>query len=320
MPAASVQGLGYLPVATAALTPSAVLSCDLFIQRTHEELPQLYRGKSYPLFDADLEHLRSEGVDHLYIQLSDADAYRAYLCDNVLHDPEKPVSTRMKALREATRVMFQDALTARDCGDLITVARGFGQELATLVSENSSAFTELFKTLEHDYYTFTHVCNVSLYCALIARGLGMTSSTELAEITAAGLLHDIGKRHIPLTILNKTEKLTDEEWAQICEHPGNGFRELATRGDLSWAQLMVVYQHHERMDGSGYPTGVSGDEIHPWARICAVADVFDALTCNRPYRKAMPLSQVCDHLRKNTPSGFDAAAVDFWVSQMQGEP
>ena len=73
---------------------------------------------------------------------------------------------------------------------------------------------------------------------------------------------------------------------------------------------MMVYQHHERLDGSGYPAGITGEEMHPWARICAVADVFDALTCQRPYRRAVPLSEACDYLQKHAGKWFDAEAVD----------
>jgi HD-GYP domain-containing protein (c-di-GMP phosphodiesterase class II) len=71
------------------------------------------------------------------------------------------------------------------------------------------------------------------------------------------------------------------------------------------------------LDGSGYPTGIRGDEIHPWARICAVVDVFDAMTCNRPYRKAIPLDEVCDYLRKQAGVGFDAEVVRCWLDQVR---
>jgi HD-GYP domain-containing protein (c-di-GMP phosphodiesterase class II) len=317
MNVASLQSLGYLPVATAGLAPASVLSCDLYIQRAGRSYAELFRGRSYPLADEDLEHLRQEGVDCLYVRGSDADAYRAYLCEYVLHEPKIPPAVRVKALREATRVAFQDAIDTAECSSLIRVASEFGRELAKLVADCTPAFSELFKTLEHDYYTFTHVCNVSLYCAIIARELGQLDLRQLSDLAAAALLHDIGKRHIPLRIPNKTEKLTSEEWDLIREHPISGFRELSRRGDLTWPQLMVVYQHHERLDGTGYPAGVKGDEIDPWARICAVADVFDALTCHRPYRRALSVAQACDHLTRHAGRWFDAAAVNCWTAHVR---
>jgi HD-GYP domain-containing protein (c-di-GMP phosphodiesterase class II) len=312
----SLQTLGYLPIATAGLTPSSVLSCDLFIQRPGRSYAELFRGQDYPLAENDLKDLHDKGIHHLYIRLADAEAYRAYLCENVLHQPQVPLPARLKALREVTRVAFEDALAAGDCTKLVNVAGGFGRHLADMVADQSAAFGELFKTLEHDYYTFTHVCNVSVYLVMLAQGLG-TTQDELPDLATAGLLHDIGKRIIPQQILNKPGKLTDAEWAIIMEHPTTGFRELSERGDLTWSQLMVVYQHHERLDGSGYPTGASDDEIHPWAKLCGVVDVFDAMTCHRPYRKAAGAKAACDHLKQRSGTWFQADAVAWWVEQVE---
>jgi HD-GYP domain-containing protein (c-di-GMP phosphodiesterase class II) len=78
---------------------------------------------------------------------------------------------------------------------------------------------------------------------------------------------------------------------------------------------MMVYQHHERLDGSGYPAGLTGDEIHPWARICAVADVFDAMTCQRSYRRAIALSEVYSHLLQFAGKRFDAEVVECWAKR-----
>jgi HD-GYP domain-containing protein (c-di-GMP phosphodiesterase class II) len=317
MPLSALQTLGYLPVATAGLCPASVLDCDLFIQWPGRSFAELFRGRSYPLCDEDLARLRADGVDHLFIRVQDAEAYRAYLCEHVLHRHNIPVPVRIKALREITRVAFESAMTANDTGQVVDVARNFGRELAGMVAEHSPAFSEVFKTLEHDYYTFTHVCNVSLYCAMLAKALNVCDNGELAELATGALLHDIGKRHIPPHVLNKAEKLTDDEWTLIREHPTSGFVELSRRGDLSWRQLMMVYQHHECLDGSGYPAGIKYDEIHPWARVCAVTDVFDAMTCQRPYRRAIPVGEVCKHLQQRAGIWFDSKAVESWTAHVQ---
>jgi HD-GYP domain-containing protein (c-di-GMP phosphodiesterase class II) len=316
MPTASLQSRGYLPVATASLVPAAVLTCELYIQRPGRPYAELYRGASYPFEQDDLNRLRTDGVDHLYVRTEDADAYRQYLCEHVLHDQHIPQPARMRALREVTRVAFQEALDTNDCGQMVGVATAFGDDLAAMVSEQSLAFRELFTTLEHDYYTFTHVCNVSMYCVVLAHRLGICEGDGLGEIAAGALLHDIGKRHIPATVLNKPGKLTDDEWIMVREHPGSGFRELAGRDDLTWPQLMMVYQHHERLDGSGYPAGILGEDMHPWARLCAVVDVFDALTCHRPYRRPVPVTEVCDYLNKYAGLWFDPEAVSCWTSHV----
>jgi HD-GYP domain-containing protein (c-di-GMP phosphodiesterase class II) len=80
---------------------------------------------------------------------------------------------------------------------------------------------------------------------------------------------------------------------------------------------MVVYQHHERLNGTGYPTGVTDSEIHPWAKMCAVVDVFDAMTCHRPYRKALGSKVACEHLKQREGTWFDPAAVQCWISLVE---
>lgn len=316
MSTASLQSLGYLPVATATLSPATTLDCDLFIQHPGRTFAELYQGRNHPLLDHHLNSLREDGVDHLYIRLQDAEVYRAYLCEHVLGDSAVSPTIRMKALREVTRVAFQDALLASDCTRMVSVASGFGLDLVGMLADQMSAFPEVYKTLEHDYYTFTHACNVSVYATMMAIRLDICDSVELAELATGALLHDIGKRHIPTHILQKTDKLSDAEWLVIREHPVAGFRELQSRGDLNWGQLMMVYQHHERLDGSGYPAGLLGSEIHPWAQICTVADVFDAMSCRRPYRRALPMIEVCDHLTKNAGLRYHAAAVECWIDQL----
>src|SRR5687768_10255878 len=123
---ASLQSLGYLPVATATLSPATTLACDLFIQHPGRKFAELYQGKNHPFLEHHLEGLRQSGVDHLYVRLQDAEAYREYLCQHVLGDATISATIRMNALREVTRVAFQDAMLASDCTRMVSVASGFG--------------------------------------------------------------------------------------------------------------------------------------------------------------------------------------------------
>jgi HD-GYP domain-containing protein (c-di-GMP phosphodiesterase class II) len=310
--AATTRALGYLPVATATLSAASALAFDLFIQRAGTRSVELYRERSYPISDEDFERLQATGIDHLYIRLDDTEAYQQHLRENVLHATGVPTPARFRALRDLTRVAFEEAFKTGNSDSMVEVASGFGKDLAAMLSQHTPAFEELFKTLDHDFYTFTHACNVSTYCAVIAIRLEQFDALEVADIAAGGLLHDIGKRHIPPTILNKAGKLNDLEWKLVRQHPITGFRELSRRTDLNTGQLMMVYQHHERLDGSGYPCGSRGDDIHRWARICAVADVFDAMTCKRPYRRALPAGEAYLYLRRMAGRRLDSEVVECW--------
>lgn len=136
-------------------------------------------------------------------------------------------------------------------------------------------------------------------------------------VAIGAMLHDLGKSEIPDVILNKPGKLTDHEFRIVTTHPTIGFLKLGKRADITFAQLMMVYQHHEHLDGTGYPVRVSGDEIHPWARICAVADVFEALTSNRPYRAGMSMEVAFRIMDRQVGSFFDAEVYERWKALMK---
>jgi HD-GYP domain-containing protein (c-di-GMP phosphodiesterase class II) len=303
----------YQPIATATLCAAAILDCDLYVPRNNGQYMELYRGRSYPLDQETLDKLRAEGCDRLYIREQDRLAYEKYLREEILPASKQAAPLRLKALRELTRVVIDHTLSQPEVAPLVSAAHDFGRELSQIASERSIVFRQLYHSLEHDYYTFTHMCNVGIYSVMLASRMGI-SEQELPELATAALLHDIGKRHIAPAVLNKPGKLTQEEWLLIRQHPVSGYRELYNQQGLAWSQLMMVYQHHERLDGTGYPTGVSGDEVHAWARLCSVVDVFDALTCDRPYRKAMRISEACAHLEEHAGTWFDAEIVRCWTS------
>jgi len=135
-----------------------------------------------------------------------------------------------------------------------------------------------------DDYTFHHSVNVSVISGLLGKWAGYTGE-NLKDLILAGLLHDIGKAQVPLEILNKPVGLSPEEMELMQSHASSGFQLLKKTGHVSNGVMLGVLQHHERMDGSGYPLGVAGEKIHPYARIIAVADIYDAVTSDRVYRR-----------------------------------
>ena len=318
MAVASTTSPDYLPIATATLSAKAVLNCDLFSRRGGTQFLDLFRGTDYPLEQTDIDQLRAEGVDRLYIRFEDRTLYEDYVRRELLHGKEIAAPLRLKALRELTRVTFDQALRQPTVEKVVNVAADFGRDLALIASNHSIVFQELLGTLDHDYYTFTHVCNVSVYVVMIAKQMGIPAS-QWHEIASGALLHDLGKKDIPPAVLNKPGALTDEEWQMVRDHPLTGFRLLMHHEQLGWPQLMMVYQHHERMDGTGYPVGVEADELHPWSRICSVADVFDALTCHRSYRRALTPAEACDRLQQQAGTAFDPDVVACWLAQIRSK-
>lgn len=162
-----------------------------------------------------------------------------------------------------------------------------------------------------DTLTPQHQNNV----ARIARAIAqiMCLDRDIVDgIRLGATLHDFGILRIPGEILSKTTPLSEEEYEVMKQHPVHGFN-LLKGIDFPWPVGRMVLQHHERIDGSGYPGGLKGSEIILEARIIAVADVMDSMTSDRPYRKALPVEVALDELKKNKGIKFDASVVDACV-------
>jgi HD-GYP domain-containing protein (c-di-GMP phosphodiesterase class II) len=301
----SIERMGFLPVAVDTLTASVELPFDLFLRVDPEAPPILYRGQHLTLEPGDFDRLGDQGVNTLYIRVDDHATYLRFLRETVLGNEDVPAAKKFRILQIANRAVFQMAFNSRKVDRLVNFAGEYGEELANLVCDDSLAASELLNLMAHDYYTYTHATNVSVLTLLIANQIGMGLADGIVALATGAVLHDIGKRQIAPALLNQRTPLTQSQRQTIREHSALGFAELADRQDLLWDQLMMVYQHHERWDGRGYPVGLVGDEIHPWARICAVADVYDAMASSRPYRAALPLERVWEVLEGGSDKEFD---------------
>ncbi len=150
----------------------------------------------------------------------------------------------------------------------------------------------------HDEYTYRHSIGVALISRFIGKAKGLHNE-ELQELTSAAFLHDIGKVKIPDEILNKPGKLSDEEFAQVKKHTVYGYDMISQTSGIPPRQAKVALQHHEREDGSGYPYGLKGDDIDPYSKMIAVADVFHAMISKRVYKDAVPIFKVLREMSEN---------------------
>jgi len=159
------------------------------------------------------------------------------------------------------------------------------EQISESVSRHPDALVSVVRLKSHDEYTYMHSVAVCALMVSLARRLGLPED-RVRDAGAAGMLHDLGKAAMPLEVLNKPGALTDDEFRVMKAHPTRGWEMLKTGGETPESVLDVVLHHHEKFDGTGYPHGLGGDGISLMARMGAVCDVYDAITSNRPYKKA----------------------------------
>ncbi|MBB3204833.1 putative nucleotidyltransferase with HDIG domain [Rhodopirellula rubra] len=306
-----------IAISVSTLSTSAAIGADLYCRIDNTDRAQLFRGANYPMASEDLNRLKSRGVSQLYIERESRAEYQEYLREvAAAGDGAVNNEQRSAALNEVVLDVLETSFRGKNTDDTVDAAAELSGIAANLVTREDFAAGDLFRVLNHDYATFTHSANVAYYAGILATGLGY-SLEDVELIIAGGLLHDLGKLEIPDAILTKPGRLDEDEFRIIQKHPLTGFRQVSRRTDLTAAQLMMVYQHHERLDGGGYPVGCTDDEIHPWAKLCAVVDIYEAVTSQRPYRKPMTRVQAIELLDRQSGEALDPEMVKCWISIIQ---
>lgn len=194
------------------------------------------------------------------------------------------------------------------------------QTIVAEIIQNRNAMIHLTDIRLYDDYTFAHSVNVCALATMIAVTRDYNQA-RLEELALGALLHDIGKTLIPLNVLNKPGKLSDDEFTIMRSHSEAGFELLRKScAEMSVVPMHVAYQHQERFDGKGYPRGLHDCQIHEYARIVAIADVYDALTSDRPYRKAMPPHQAYEILQASSGTHFDGEILQSFLTHIAVYP
>lgn len=310
----------FMAISAAMLAPSRLCGLSLYVCDGVDGQFHLFRAPNIPITPEWIAKLERDGHRKLYISVLEHQEFQRYLRENIqqlVADESHSVGQRFSSLNLVVRDVLDEVHGQADLDASIAKIEELSHWVVDLISRSDAIVSELRGVMYHDYQTFTHSANVAYYCVMLAQECGITAKDELCRMAMGAMLHDLGKREVPDSILTKPGPLTDDEFRIVKAHPTIGLRLLGKRADLSFAQLMMVYQHHERLDGSGYPVRSSGSEIHPWARICAVADVFEALFSDRPYRAGLEMDAVLRIMDQQAGTHLDGEVYERWKTLMQ---
>lgn len=198
-------------------------------------------------------------------------------------------------------------------------ARDIAGKIVERILDAESISINMVDLRSFDGYTYQHSVNVAVLATIVGLGMGLDTD-DLKDLCIAGMFHDLGKLEIPAEVINKPTRLTEQEYELIKQHPQKSYDLLADRLEISSNVLIGVLCHHENEDGTGYPLGLKGDKINPFAKILHVVDVYDALTSKRSYKKAYACSEAIEYLMARSGSMFDAEVVDAFMQYVPVYP
>jgi putative nucleotidyltransferase with HDIG domain len=218
------------------------------------------------------------------------------------------------ALCEQSREAMLDMFSEARMGSAISMdmAESLVNEITGSVLRNPDALLSVARLKTADNYTYMHSVAVSGLMVALARNLGMNEA-QARRAGLAGLLHDLGKARMDPAILNKPDKLSDEEFAHMQGHPRASYEMLLDSAGIDEAVLDACLHHHERLDGRGYPDGLAGEEISLLARMTAICDVYDAITSDRPYKKGWPPAVSLKRMAEWTDTHLDKRLFETFV-------
>lgn len=231
-----------------------------------------------------------------------------------LHTDDRSKVTLSNSVRERIAHGIQYIYNNTESENLANATDSIANDLLAAIDSNNAIAIDINALKTSDEYTFKHSVDVATIAMIVAKQQKL-SRKEIYEIGVAGLLHDIGKTKVPPEILNKPGRLNDSEFAIMKQHSVFGFRMLEGRSEFNQVILYAVLQHHEKINGTGYPVGVSKQQITPFAKILSVADIYDALVTERPYKPAYSQHDAVEMIMSMT-NELDMTAMRSFLESM----
>jgi putative nucleotidyltransferase with HDIG domain len=272
----------YMKIRLNSLPPFKAIPFDLFVLIGDHFVHYLRAGDK--LQAEKIVSFEKKAPEAFFILAVERGHYQKFVREGLM---STELDTKQKALilRESTMVLVEELFERPDIEQALQDARGVVEDFVAFMESDAAAMANLIGLSSHDFYTYNHSLDVSIYSLGLGQAVGFRGM-DLKELGLGGLFHDIGKRYVPLEIICKDGPLTDLEWIQMQKHPQFGLMILNEHSANDNVKA-CAFEHHESMQGNGYPQKLTAQEIHPMARVVSVADTYDALTTKRSYNDPM---------------------------------
>jgi len=263
--------------------PDVATDFDLFVLIGGRHVLYLHSGDKLSL--EKMSSLEAHQNAAFYIHEKDFKSFKKYVHREVSGDK---LNNKQKALilKESSYALVEQLFENPDVNKALDESKEIIQSFVTFMEAVPEGMAHLISLSSHDFYTYNHSLDVGIYCLGLAKALSY-NFRDLVEVGQGALFHDIGKRLVDVNIITKAGPLDESEWAQMSRHPQYGLKILNDHGGITDGIKAACFEHHENFLGTGYPQGLNGQDIHPFGRIVALADTYDALTTKRSYNNPM---------------------------------
>lgn len=266
----------------------------------------LYRSGEIKFTEEHKEKLSSNMIGEIFIKSSQRQLYSKYIEDNlteIIADQSFPRDKKSTLVYKCSTDLLQNIFDGAQIADRIPRVTKLVRNTVEHLYKGIDEFISLLDRMSHDYYTVTHSVNVCIIGVALGQRIGLNRN-ELNDLGTGLLLHDLGKSKIDNKILYKKGPLNESEWKIIKKHPHFGAVIAENTNRVSPLSLTVIRQHHEKCSGRGYPIGLYEPQIHLYSRIAGLADVYDALTTERPYEAALDAFQAIQLMQREMANAF----------------
>ncbi|MEZ4600939.1 MAG: HD domain-containing phosphohydrolase [Syntrophotaleaceae bacterium] len=297
----------WLPVALDTFLWGRAVPCDLYLRLKDGDFV-LFARKGLVFDENSRKRLQENRTDYLYIVEEEGEFYREYLKKallGIIHNPAVSANNKaevvLNACRQAMNRVFDNPrpVEVKHACEII-------EPTVDLILHDHQATRQLIKLSAYDHSTTVHSTNVGIFSMALSRiFFGDDCRPDMHRLGIGFFFHDLGKCRIPIEILNKPGPLTPEERQIVNRHVMEGYQMLEGNGLVTEEAQTILLQHHERDDGGGYPFGRKGSDIHPYARICRLADVYEALTSDRPYHQRKTTFEALKFMKEKVVTDLD---------------
>src|SRR3989339_2175533 len=269
----------YIPVTLNAIRVDTIVGCDLYLQNhINKEIRYvLYCSGTNVVKSDKIEDLQKHQVKNLFVRKEDKKIYLKYVessLKHIINDGRVDIKEKAYIVYDVAKNIMEDVFEDPRSGEQVERSKTWVSNTINFIIRSKGSFSGMMGIISYDYYTYTHSVNVSVLGLLFAKYLGIYGG-EMHVFGTGLLLHDVGKTQIDPAIINKKERLNDEEFARIKMHVELGADILKQTGNVDSTSFFPIMQHHEKYNGKGYPNGLKGDAIHKYGKISGIIDVYD---------------------------------------------